>query len=187
MPIVANVLELIADVIWSRVPVEPNHPIRENHKYAAKRTSLFVVPIGLWGVDRIDTNMTNAGQLPVPQSFNVRAARTLFLSMGIPLSFKHPLWWNSLIELRVGMKTYIECPTFTLMDPIALLTQDRHPKVEELLAHRSEGILPHVISPEIEIECGMGFNALLTHQVEDLPPACEFLFVLEGEKKRGIM
>jgi hypothetical protein len=115
----AGIAEIVRDVIYDREGM------------TRLRQHLFCRPLGhttqnAQGVNVNKswewTNMVQAGMLPAPNRFCIKAIRVLFLEHdGRPVPVSDAIYWDAVVELRIMMKRYWMSPAGYVADPVVTL------------------------------------------------------------------
>ena len=175
MPLAICGPERLTDALFDRVRLEP-------------QTKLFWVPIGS-AKTRFDTNLLYSGMMGNHDRFAIWEIRVSFLDGGVPLSLRHPLWWNSLFTLIISQRHYQILPCHICADPVAVSSYTH----EELLAIQPDTRAAFVTrTPTFEfdipltLEQGESFSAEINTRCTEIPPDCEVMVALLGNRERGV-
>lgn len=137
----AGILEIVDTPLFDTLSIPFGFSSRD-------RAALFVVPFGLMfhdpmtgearSKDHTETNMAISGQLPMPNSFVVRAIRAaLFNRRGelLPIGSRH--YRGAILELVIQQKPYWTGPLWKAADP-ATLFQSSNPLASFSAEERAE-------------------------------------------------
>lgn len=94
-----------------------DQPLYDSVSFAAgaafAKTVLFQTPIGQGGKTLAQTNMTQPGQLPLPQSQRVSGISVYVSNNTVPTDLQN-LLQNVSFTLTVGLKPFLQCPLMYL-------------------------------------------------------------------------
>jgi hypothetical protein len=193
-----GIMEITRDTIYDRVALR-----------GCGRIHLFCQPLGqtdytsdglIFLKDYHRTNMLQAGMLPAPQEFLIKAIRCVFLENGRPVPITDPIYWETTLELTVCMKHYWLSPCAYVADPAIVLGGTDWSKIPPAERCNLLNLLSNslgLVSPSVSFAGGTGSvdGVRISQQMNfgvrisnaDKWPQREVLCSLEGVSARPIM
>lgn len=176
MPVLGGTIEVVTDCIWGRIELK-------------QIDGSLLEPLEFFASTKPEeSNLQVPNLLPSPERFTIWDVRLLFLLDGSPLSLKHSLWWNSLVELFINKKQYVCIPSFLAADPVALCAYTK----DELMSMPPDqrftliGKPIYLLDVPLTVEQGEFFSGRLQTRGTKIPDGkIEAMLILEGNRERG--